>query len=83
MSKDKKKPYFNMSDAVDEFYGSFGATDKTVAGLKLIGKALFNTTKYTTTEIVPEVLVRGHENIVRHGDELLKNENLSPERRGK
>jgi len=54
MSDDKKKedPYFNMSDAVDEL--RFGSTGKTVAGLKLVGKGLYNLTRYTFMEAIPE-----------------------------
>lgn len=48
---DKKKPdYYSLSEAYDEMKYSFGAKDKTVAGLKLFAKGLFNTGKAILNE---------------------------------
>ncbi len=84
MSKNQnpKPRYFSMPDAVDDFrYRSFGAKEKVVAGLKIFGKGLFNATKYTATEVLPAVALRGGEASVRKSNEMLRSEDLSDARR--
>lgn len=55
MSKSDDK-YFSMSKAVEEFkHESFGPGEKALAGLKIIGKGLFNTVKFTSAEIIPSI----------------------------
>jgi hypothetical protein len=61
MSEEDKPGYFKMSNALDDFNYSFGAKEKTVAGLKLFGKGIFNVARYATTEVLPEVARRAEE----------------------
>lgn len=84
MSENNKSRYFDMTKAIDEFsHGSFGAKDKAVAGLKILGKGLFNVTKYAASEILPAVAEQAAKSIVRNGDKLLKNEELNHDQRSK
>lgn len=47
MSDEKDTGYYDMSQAVDDIrYGSYGAKEKTVAGIKLFAKGVFNVGKY-------------------------------------
>ncbi len=50
MSDEKKPEYYSLSEAYDEMKYSFGAKDKTVAGLKLFAKGIFNTGKAILNE---------------------------------
>lgn len=43
----KSNYYFKMGDAVEELSDAYGAKEKTIAGTKLVGKALFNTALFT------------------------------------
>ncbi|MFZ6772339.1 hypothetical protein ACO0LB_06430 [Undibacterium sp. SXout7W] len=74
MSDEKKDRYFSMAEAVDELrYGSFGKREKAVAGLKLLGKGLFNAAKFTVTEVLPEA--------AKHAEK--QTEKMKAERSGK
>lgn len=53
MSNKKQPSYFKMSEAMDEFSCSMGTQEKSVAGLKLVGKGLFNTVKFAAVEALP------------------------------
>jgi hypothetical protein len=47
MSDEKKPDYYDMSEAIDDIrHGSYGAKEKTVAGIKLFAKGIFNVGKY-------------------------------------
>ncbi|MBC3884055.1 hypothetical protein [Undibacterium griseum] len=63
--KEKEKdPYYKMSDALDELrYDAVGKTGKTVAGLKLVGKGLYNLTRFTFKEAIPEFNNRAQKEI--------------------
>jgi hypothetical protein len=77
MGDEKKSSYFNMSEAVDEFnHGSYGAGEKTVAGLKIFGKGLFNVARYAVAEVLPGALESG-------ANQVLKNKDLTDEQRSK
>jgi len=57
MSDEKaKEKYLSLSGDLDELRYGGSATDKSIAGLKLIGKSLFNATKFTFSEAVPAVI---------------------------
>ncbi len=72
--EDEKTGYFKMSNAVDDFSDSYGAKNKAAAGLKLVGKGLFNVARYGFTEIIPAL-------IVNQGKAVLKNGDLSNDKR--
>lgn len=50
MSENDDDKYYKLGDAVDEFNYSYGAKDKTVSALKMVGKGLFNVGKYLITD---------------------------------
>lgn len=57
MSQNKNQDkYLSLSGELDELcYGS-SAADKGVAGLKLVGKGLFNATKFAFSEVLPAAI---------------------------
>ncbi|MBK1889298.1 hypothetical protein Undi14_04580 [Undibacterium sp. 14-3-2] len=62
--KKEKDPYYKMSDALDELrFDAVGKTDKAVAGLKLVGKGLYNITRFTFKEALPEINSRAQKEI--------------------
>ncbi|HQV81369.1 MAG TPA: hypothetical protein PLW69_10455 [Agitococcus sp.] len=81
MSEEKDSKYFSMSEAWDEIGYSYGAKDKAVSSLKLLGKGLFNTAKFTVTEALPAVAVGVVKASVKQSDEILKRDDLSTEQR--
>lgn len=81
--EEKKRSYFNMSAAVDELrFESFGKREKAVAGLKILGKGLFNAVKYTT-EVLPAVTNAAATSTARQADKQLKDPDLSDAQRAK
>ena len=78
---EEKKDYFNLSEAVDELrHDSLNSKEKAVSGLKLIGKGFFNAVKYTTTEILPELIEQAAKTNERTSTKLLKRDDLSDEK---
>ena len=65
----------------DEVGYSYGAKDKAVSSLKLLGKGLFNTAKFTVTEALPAVTVGVVKASMKQSDEMLKRDDLSAEQR--
>lgn len=53
--EDKDK-YLSLSDNIDEFRYSDGAVDKSLAGLKIVGKSLFNVGKFAFSEVLPKAM---------------------------
>lgn len=75
MSDEKKSAYFDMSKALDEFnHQSFGAKDKTISGLKMFGKGLFNVARYTVAEVIPAAAEAT-------ANQVLKNEKATDEQK--
>jgi hypothetical protein len=66
-SDEKDRKYLNLSQDLDDLRFGFGAKEKTVAGLKLFGKSLFNVAKFTVTEALPEMNKRMEEEIKKKG----------------
>jgi len=60
---DEDKKYLSLSKDFDDLRFGFGAKEKTVAGLKLFGKGLFNMAKFTVTEALPEMNKRMEEEL--------------------
>jgi len=57
MSDDKESEYYSISEAIDNFtIESFGAKEKTISGLKLFGKGIFNVGKYAAKEALPAMV---------------------------
>lgn len=82
--EEKKRSYFNMSAAVDELrLESFGKREKAVAGLKILGKGLFNAVKYTAKEVLPAVTNAAATSTARQADKQLKDPDLSDAQRAK
>lgn len=50
MSDKDDEKYYQLGDAVDEFNNSYGAKEKTVSALKVLGKGLFNVGKFLVTD---------------------------------
>ena len=50
MSENDDDKYYKMGDALDELNYSYGAKDKTVSALKMVGKGLFNVGKFLITD---------------------------------
>lgn len=62
--KKENDPYYKMSDALDELrFDAVGKTGKTVAGLKLVGKGLYNITRFTFKEALPEINSRAQKEV--------------------
>lgn len=88
-SKDDKElfPYFDMGEAWDDVIFGDGAKEKTVAGLKFLGKGLFNTGKFavkTTPKAVEILLSRNIETAntnIKQINKRLKDKNLSHDER--
>jgi hypothetical protein len=49
----KDKKYLSLANEIDDLRYGLGAKDKSIAGLKLVGKSLFNVTKLIFSEILP------------------------------
>ena len=81
--EDKESKYFKMSDAWDEVSYGVGAGEKAKAGLKMLGKGLFNFGKFVATEAVPKMVEQSIEQNVNRSSQLLKNENLTDEQRNR
>lgn len=47
--------YFKINKAWQELRDASGAKKNTIAGTKFIGKCIYNASRYTVSEIVPEV----------------------------
>lgn len=52
---DDSNKYLNLSDDWSELVDGYGAKEKSVAGLKLLGKSVFNVGKFAFTELLPKV----------------------------
>ena len=50
MNDKKNEKYYNLSNALEDFADAYGAKDKAISGLKLLGKGLFNVAKYAATD---------------------------------
>lgn len=84
MESDKKKEYYDLSGAVDEFrFGASGAKEKTLAGAKLFGKGLFNAAKFAVKEVLPAAVEEVAKKNLRVSNEALKREDLSSDQRRK
>lgn len=79
----KSKYYFGFMDAVDDVLLSQGAKETSVAGVKLLGKTLFNTALFAGkagVEIVKQLPNALAGQVERN---LSRNENIDPEKRVK
>lgn len=67
MGQDKnQEKYLNLSGELDELrYGS-SAAEKGVAGLKLVGKGMFNAAKFTFSEALPAVISAQEKALDKH-----------------
>lgn len=55
MTDKQKSKYFSVVDDIKELRSeSSNAKEKLFSGGKIIGKSLFNTAKFATTEVLPE-----------------------------
>jgi len=52
MSDDDDK-YFSLSNDLDDLRFGYGTKDKAVAGAKLLGKGIFNVTRFVFSSAVP------------------------------
>lgn len=67
--------YFGLSDDWDELTGSYrSGGDRAVAGLKLLGKGLFNVGKFAVTEAAPSMISgvgkRVEEHVEKNGESM-------------
>ncbi|HAV5431279.1 TPA: hypothetical protein JI046_11755 [Acinetobacter baumannii] len=74
--------YFNMSEAIEEVKCSFGAKDKAVSTLKLVGKGLFNSAKFVVKN-TPKALEDLARDQMKQTEKQLKRTDLSDEQREK
>lgn len=58
-----KKDYYSPKEAIDDLRYADGAGEKAVAGVKLIGKSLFNIGKFGVKELLPGILEQGARNL--------------------
>ncbi|MDC4761762.1 hypothetical protein OHW66_14135 [Acinetobacter baumannii] len=85
MSENKGKEsldYYNMSEALDEVKYSFGAKDKALSTLKLVGKGLFNSAKFVVKE-TPKALEDFAKDQMNQSGKMLKRTDLTDEQRAK
>lgn len=84
--KDKKPSGFDMSEAWDDVIFSDSAKDKALAGLKFLGKGLFNTAKFVAdtapkvanaSEKVADNVIRTHKSEVKRIESRLKDSSLT------
>jgi len=61
-----KSSYLSLSQDLDDLRYGYGAKEKTFAGLKLLGKGLFNVAKFTVKEGLPAVNKRLEDQIKEH-----------------
>lgn len=54
--EDKKSAYFKMDEALDDVNYAYGAKDKAVSTLKLLGKGLFNAGRFAVAEVLPAAM---------------------------
>lgn len=52
MSDDDDK-YYSLSNDLDDLRFGYGAEDKAVAGAKILGKGIFNVTKFVFSAAIP------------------------------
>ena len=64
MSEEEK--YYKLSSDFDDLRHGYGAKEKTVAGVKLFGKSIFNVTKYVFTTAIPAVTEQMKKNIEKN-----------------
>ena len=83
MSDGENSRYFSISESVDEFKDSFGLKEKSVAGLKIVGKGLFNVGKFTFIEILPAVAEKTANKMLQNGEDSLRNNNISSDEKQK
>jgi hypothetical protein len=74
--------YFKISEAVDDVKSSYGAKDKTVSTLKLVGKGLFNSAKFVV-ESTPKVMQEVARQSMNNSERELKRNDLSEDKREK
>jgi len=72
--------YFKMSEAVDDVKYSYGAKDKTVSALKLVGKGLFNSARFVV-ESAPKVIEEVAKQQMNQSDKQLRRTDLNDEQR--
>lgn len=67
MSQDNNpEKYLSLSGELDELRYGTSATDKGVAGLKLVGKGLFNATKFAFSEVLPAAISAQEKALDKH-----------------
>ena len=79
MNDKKNEKYYNLSNALEDFADAYGAKDKAISGLKLLGKGLFNVAKYAATDGAVAVA----ESAKNKSENALKRDNLTDEQREK
>lgn len=65
MSDKDEEKYLSLSGDLDEFRHGFGAQDKAIAGVKILGKSAFNVTKFIFTSAIPDATERMKDDIER------------------
>ncbi|WP_143189342.1 hypothetical protein [Paraburkholderia lycopersici] len=50
--------YLSLSEDWSELVDGYGAKERSIAGLKLLGKSIFNVGKFTFTEALPKMAER-------------------------
>lgn len=79
---EKNSKYLNMSNEISDFK-SGNAKEKSVATLKMLGKGLFNTSKFLVTEALPKATEMVVKQNIRNSNEVLKNKSIDAETRAK
>ncbi|KVE75810.1 hypothetical protein WI98_11930 [Burkholderia vietnamiensis] len=68
MESDDDK-YLSLSEDWSELVDGYGAKERSVAGLKILGKSIFNIGKFAFTEALPKIA----EQTARMAEEAAKN----------
>lgn len=53
--EDGDKKYLSLSEDWSDLVDGYGAKERSIAGLKLLGKSIFNVGKFTFTEALPKI----------------------------
>jgi hypothetical protein len=66
---DDDDKYLSLSEDWSELVDGYGAKERSIAGLKLLGKSIFNVGKFTLTEALPRMA----EQTAKMAEEAAKN----------
>lgn len=78
--QEPNQEYYSMSDAFDDLRFSYGAEEKALSTVKLIGKGLFNSGKFIA-KVAPKVVQEVAKHNMKLSENMLNSKGLSDNQR--